>query len=99
MESSEYQKENIQIVVKQSNSSATAGFILALIAFIFSWAPFIGWVLWLLGLIFSIVGLSKASSVGGVGRGFAIAGIVISLIGVIFLILLGGFILTMIGLS
>ncbi|WP_218973127.1 hypothetical protein [Labilibaculum manganireducens] len=43
----------IQIVEKKSNGMATAGFVLALITVLFGWIPFVGWVTWLLGLIFS----------------------------------------------
>lgn len=71
------------------NSMATAGFVLALIAFFVGWIPFLGWIVWLLGLIFSAVGLSRANSYG-TGKGLSIAGLIISLIGVIFLIVMAG---------
>jgi hypothetical protein len=41
---------------------------------------FLGWVLWVLGLIFFAVGMSKRP------KGLAIAGLVISLVGLIFLL-------------
>ncbi len=77
----------IQVAEKESNGMATAGFVLALLTVFFGWIPFIGWTTWLLGLIFSAVGLSKANKIG-VGKGLAIAGLIISLIGVVFLIVL-----------
>jgi len=58
---------------KQSNGMAIAGFILS---FLFP----------LLGLIFSIIGSSKAKQMDGAGQGLATAGIVIS----VAFMLLGG---------
>ncbi|SHG56178.1 hypothetical protein SAMN05444483_11641 [Salegentibacter echinorum] len=66
----------------ESNGTGTAGFVLALIALFLGWIPFLGWILWLLGLILSFVGLFNKPN------GLAIAGLVISLIGVILLIFL-----------
>ena len=68
----------IQQPVSRSNGLGTAGFVLALIAL------FLGWIVWLLGLIFSACGMFKAP------RGLAIAGLVISLIGVILLLAVFG---------
>ncbi|MBN2727618.1 MAG: hypothetical protein JXR53_00170 [Bacteroidales bacterium] len=70
----------INQINKKTNGIGTAGFVLALIAILLGWAPVVGWVLWLLGLIFSFAGLFKAP------RGLAIAGLIISLIGIILLI-------------
>ena len=53
-----------------SNTIAIVGFILS---FIFS----------LLGLIFSIIGLKKSKQLGGAGKGLAVAGIVISSLGIL----------------
>lgn len=74
---------------RKSNGVGTAGFVLALIAIFLVWVPVLGWILWLLGLILSFVGVFKEP------RGLAIAGLVISLIGIIILVtvfgaLLGG---------
>jgi len=79
----------INQVEKKSNGIGTAGFVLALIAIFLGWVPVLGWILWLLGLIFSFIGVFKTP------KGLAIAGLVISLICVILLIavfgaLLGG---------
>lgn len=62
----------------------TAGFILALLALVFCWVPVLDWILWILGLVFSLIGVFK------VPRGFAIAGLVISLFVLILLILVFG---------
>lgn len=72
---------------KKSNGIGTAGFVLALIAIFFGWVPILGWIIWLLGLIFSFAGIFKQP------KGLAIAGLVISLIGVIMLLTVFGAIL------
>ena len=66
---------------KKSNGVGTAGFVLALIALFVGWIPVIGWIVWLLGLILSFVGVFKEP------RGMSIAGLVISLIGIILLLI------------
>lgn len=64
----------------QTNGMGITGFVLAIIALFLGWIPVLGWIIWLLGLIFSVVGVFKKP------KGLAIAGIVISLIGVFFLL-------------
>lgn len=76
-----------------SNGIGIAGFALALIALFLWWLPFLGWLLWFLGLAFSFAGAFRKP------RGLAIAGLCISLIGIILLLLLGAFILTAAGLG
>ncbi len=66
----------------RSNGIGVAGFVLALIALFLGWVPVWGWLLWLLGLIFSFCGIFKSP------RGLAVAGLIISLVDLIFLILL-----------
>ena len=63
-----------------SNGLGTAGFILALLALIFCWVPVLDWILWILGLVLSFCGVFKAP------KGLAIAGLVISLIGLILIV-------------
>ena len=72
---------------RKSNSIGTSGFVLAIIALFLGWVPFLGWILWLLGLILSFVGVFKEP------KGLSIAGLVISLIGIILLITVFGAIL------
>lgn len=74
----------INQIDKKNNGIGTAGFVLALIAIFLGWVPVLGWILWLLGLIFSIVGIFREP------KGFAIAGLVLSLIGIIFLLTVFG---------
>lgn len=67
------------------NGLATAGFVVALIGAIFAFIPIIGMVSWVLspvGLVLSVVGIVMASR-HGVGRGLAIAGAVLGVIGLL----------------
>ena len=70
--------------MKKSNGLATAGFVLALISLFLSWVPVLGWVMWFLGLLFSFIGVFKSP------RGFAIAGLIISLIDIILIVVVFG---------
>lgn len=74
-------------VEKQTNGIGTAGFVLALVAIFLGWIPILGWIIWILGLIFSFVGIFKQP------KGLSIAGLVISLIGIILLLTVFGAIL------
>lgn len=65
---------------KRSNGIGTAGFILALLGVIFSWIPILNWILWIVGLILSFVGVFKKP------KGLAIAGLCLSLLGIILII-------------
>lgn len=56
----------------------------ALLGLIFSWVPVLGRILWVLGLIFSLIGVFRTP------RGLSIAGLVISFLGLILLIVLLG---------
>ena len=62
---------------KKSNGIGTAGFVLALLGVILCWIPVINWILWLLGLIFSFIGVFKQP------KGLAITGLVLSFISII----------------
>lgn len=70
---------------RKSNGLGTARFVLALLALLGCWVPVLNWILWLLGFIFSFIGIFKSP------RGLAIAGLCISLVDLIPLILLLGF--------
>lgn len=52
----------------------TAGFVLSIVGLFLRWIPFVGWLIWLLGAVFSFIGLFKTP------RGLAIAGVIISLV-------------------
>ncbi len=71
------------IVIQQqsnSNGAGVAGFVLAILAIFLGWIPVVGWLLWLLGLILSFIGIFKKPN------GLAIAGLIISLLALILLI-------------
>ena len=85
MEDSRNQGAPAQVVInhggdKPSNGIGIAGFVLALLALFLGWIPFLGWVMWIVGLILSAVGMTKRP------RGLAIAGLVISLVGLILML-------------
>ena len=78
----------------RSNGLAIAGFVLALCALVLSWVPFFNVIMWVLSIVFSGIGLSRAGDRGDAGRGLAIAGLAISLgaIALSILVLFGLFI-------
>lgn len=78
--------ENPQVVIveKKGNGMGTAGFVLALLGLIFCWVPVLDWILWLLGLIFSIIGMFKPK------KGLAIAGLIISFLFLIIIFVVLG---------
>ena len=69
---------------RKYNGVGTAGFVLALIALFLGWIPVLGWIIWALGIILSFFGIFKEP------RGLAIAGLIISLIGIILLLVVFG---------
>ena len=68
----------------KTNGIGLAGFILAIIALFTDFIPVIGWIVWFLGTLFSFIGMFKKP------RGFAIAGLIISFIGIIILTVVVG---------
>ncbi len=72
--------ENTDINKSKKNKNAgLIGFTFALLGLFLGWIPVIGFIIWLLGLIYSIIGLFKNPD------GFAKAGLIISLIGIIWI--------------
>ena len=69
---------------KKKNGIGTAGFILSLLGLIFCWFPIVGYILLGLGFIFSVIGVFKAP------RGMAITGIILSCIGSVLAVAIGG---------
>lgn len=57
---------------RHSNGLGTTGFVLAIITMFIGWIPYIGWLIWLLAVVFSAIGM------GSRPRGLAIAGLIIS---------------------
>ena len=64
----------------KGHGMGTAGFVLALLAFVFCWVPVLDFILWFLGALFSFIGVFKKP------KGLAIAGLVISFIGIIVIV-------------
>lgn len=79
-----------QTMSPPQNGLGTAGFVLGLIGLIFSPIPFIGVVAWplvILGLIFSLIGLGRAAKGRATNKGLAVAGVVVSVVGLVICIL------------
>jgi len=70
-----------------TNGIGTAGFVLALTALFLSWAPGVGWLVWFLGLILSFIGVFREP------KGLAIAGLIISFVSFIILVVVASVIL------
>ncbi len=83
----------IQQSEQHSNGLGTAGFVLALIALFTSFIPFVDWVVWFLGALFSFIGLFRQP------RGLAIAGFIISFIGIIIILTIATAIAGMLGIG
>ena len=64
----------------QGNGLAVAGFVCSLLAVVLFWFPGVNFVLWVLGLVFSSVGLNRSNKLNLPHRGLAIAGLVIALV-------------------
>ena len=68
----------------EGNGSAVAGFVLAVCAYALVWTVVGGFVCWLLGVIFSAVGYSRARQMENrKNYGFAVAGLALSAAGVV----------------
>jgi hypothetical protein len=79
-----------QQTARPSNGLGTAGFVLGIIGLVFSFIPLIGIIAWplvILGVIFSAVGFSKASKGRATNKGLAIAGLVVSIVGLVICVL------------
>lgn len=85
------QEQQVVMVTNKKNGLGLTGFILAIVALFVGEIPVIGWIVWLLGAVFSVIGLFKMP------RGFAIAGTIISFIGLIMIIVIGGIIASIFG--
>lgn len=57
----------------QTNPMGTAGFILSIVTAVIGWIPYMGWLIWVLAVVFSAIGMSRKP------RGLAIAGLIIAL--------------------
>lgn len=71
--------------IPRSNRPGNVGFVLGLLGMILCWIPVVGGILLLLGFIFSMIGVFR------VPKGKAIAGLVLSAVGIFTLIILYSF--------
>ena len=77
-------------VEQPRNGLGTAGFVLGLIGLLISFLPIVGVVAWplvILGLIFSLVGYSRGRSGRATNKGLALAGVILSVIGLVVCVL------------
>jgi MmpS family membrane protein len=79
-----------QLVVQPRNGVGTAGFVLGLVGFLVSFIPLVGVVAWplvILGLVLSLVGFARANKGIATNKGLAVAGAVLSVLGLIVCVL------------
>ena len=72
---------------RKSSGMAIAGLIMGIFALVLCWFPVVNWILGLLGLIFSIIGIAKKN---GGAKGAAIAGLILTILGAILSIAMFG---------
>ena len=70
----------IQISEKSHNGVGTAGFVFAILSIFLGWIPVLGYVINFLGFLLSLIGIFKRP------RGLAIAGLIISLLDIIIIL-------------
>ncbi len=75
-------------VAGTSNGLAIAGMVLGITSVVLFWLSWIATIIAIVGLILSLVGLSKSKQLGGIGRGMAIAGVITSSVGIVASIVL-----------
>lgn len=63
---------------------------MGIFALVLCWFPVVNWILGLLGLIFSIIGIAKKN---GGAKGAAIAGLILTILGVVLSVVVFGAIL------
>jgi hypothetical protein len=65
---------------KQTSGLAVAGMVLGILSLLLFWASLLAPLLAVLGITFSVIGLSQSSKPGWTGTGMAVAGMVCSLV-------------------
>ena len=82
-----------EISSEKKNSMATTGGTLGIIGFVLGWIPIMGiwfgFILGVLGIIFSGIGLSRSAKLEGSGKTFAILGLILSIIIVVLKLIPG----------
>jgi hypothetical protein len=85
-----YPPQQPMFVPPPQNGLGTAGFVLGLLGFLFSPIPIVGVIAWplvILGVTFSAVGVGKANKGEANNRGLAVAGVVLSILGLVICVL------------
>ena len=75
---------------QRKNGLGTAGFVLGLVGLVFAFIPIIGviaWPLTILGLIFGVIGITRANRGQADNKGMAIAGVVLSAVGLLICVI------------
>ena len=70
--------------VRQKNGPGSAGLVLSILGLVLCWVPVANLILWFLGFLFSFIGVFKRP------KGKAIAGLIISAISIVVIILVYG---------
>lgn len=87
MEQNSQQPQQQVVIVNQEkprNGLGVAGLVLTCIGLLGSWVPILGWIIWFLGFLFSLIGIFKKP------RTCAIIGLILSTIDLLILILVIG---------
>ena len=66
-----------------TNGLAVAGMICGILGLVLFWTIWLGIILGVLGIIFGAIGQSRAKTMGGTGRGMAMAGLICGAIAVV----------------
>lgn len=82
--------ESRQRYLAATNGMAVAGFVLALSAWLLAWTLFMGFICWVLGCVFSAIGLHRHMNEGRGRKGLAIAGMCLSFGGIAIAIVIFG---------
>lgn len=74
---------------KSTSGMSITAMILGIVGLVFVWAPFIGFICALLGIIFGGIGMSQTKKNPNLsGRGMAVAGLVCGIIGIVIWVIL-----------
>ncbi len=81
---------------RKYNGLAITSFVLGIVSFFLGFIPVFGWIIITLAIIFGFISLSKIKKNNNLkGRGFAITGIILGFVSLIFVILIGIFFLSL----
>ncbi|MDP2750557.1 MAG: DUF4190 domain-containing protein [Nanoarchaeota archaeon] len=76
-------KTNKPAESKKTSGFAIASLILGILSILLGWFPLFGWIFIILALIFGVIALKQIKNQGLTGRGLAIAGTIMGIIGII----------------